>query len=253
MYDIEDIEDTNKFVDNMIDNKIGNKIDNKIGNKIDNKIGNDIDNKIGNDIDNDKDVRSNRRVRNDEIQEKEIINENSSKNPIILSGMIWISNTVSLMFFSMIVTLVVTKNSKWFYILLSVFIIVTCVEIIKIIMMRYDAKILYRPGKCISDKNKADSFFYHNFILERILEKIDISEYHKRGFPSVHMTSCVSILTMIYLFFPKYKKILLIVAPIYIILVGYSRMYLNCHTLLQVISGIIVGMLGGKLMYNVFK
>ena len=239
MYDIEDIEDTNKLVDNMIDNKIGNKIVNKIDNN----------------IENDKDVRSNRSVRNAEIQEKEkaIIDETSSKNPMLLSVMIWISNTVSIMYFSMIVTLVITKNSKWFYILLSVFIIVTCVEIIKIIMMRYDAKFLYRPGKCISDKNKADSFFYHNFILERILEKIDISEYHKRGFPSVHMTSCVSILTMIYLFFPKYKKILLMAAPIYIILVGYSRMYLNCHTLLQVISGIIVGMLGGKLMYNVFK
>ena len=224
-----DIEDTNKFVEN--------------------KIGNNTENKIGND----KGVRSNRSVRNAEITEKEIINETSSKNPIILSGMIWISNTVSLMFFSMIVTLIVTKNSKWFYILLSIFIIVTCVEIIKIIMMRYDAKFLYRPRECISDKNKADSLFYDNFILERILEKIDINDYKKRGFPSVHMTSCVSIITMIYLFFPKYKKILLIVAPIYIILVGYSRMYLNCHTLLQVISGIIVGILGGKLMYNVFK
>lgn len=243
--DIEDIEDTNKLVDNGIENSHENFIENKIDNDTDNNNGND------------KGVRSNRSVRNDEIQEKEkekeIIEETSSKNPIILSGMIWISNTVSLMFFSMIVTLIVTKNSKWFYILLSVFIIVTCVEIIKIIMMRYDAKFLYRPGKCISDKNKADSFFYHNFILERILEKIDMSDYKKRGFPSVHMTSCVSILTMIYLFFPKYKKILLIAAPIYIILVGYSRMYLNCHTLLQVISGIIVGILGGKLMYNVFK
>jgi membrane-associated phospholipid phosphatase len=229
--DIEDIEDTNKLVDNGIENF--------------------TDNMIGND----KDVRSNRSVRNDEIQEKEkaIIDETSSKNPMLLSVMIWISNTVSIMYFSMIVTLVITKNSKWFYILLSVFIIVTCIQIIKIVMMRYDAKFLYRPGTCISDNNKADSFFYHNFILDRILEKIDINEYYKRGFPSVHMTSCVSILTMIYLFFPKYKKILLMVAPIYIILVGYSRMYLNCHTLLQVISSTIVGMLGGKLMYNVFK
>ena len=202
---------------------------------------------------NDKDMRSNRSVRNDEIHEKEIINENSSKNPILLSGMIWISNTVSLMFFSLFITLIVTKNGKWFYILLSVFLIVTCIEILKIILMRYDANFLYRPANCIGDNNKADSFFYHNFILERILEKIDIHEYHKRGFPSIHMTACVSILTMMYLFFPKYQKILLKVAPIYIILVGYSRMYLNCHTLIQVIFGIIVGMLGGKLMYNVFK
>ena len=164
-----------------------------------------------------------------------------------------ISDTVSLMFFSIIITLVVTKNSKWFYILLSVFIIATCVEIIRIILMRYDYKFLYRPGQCNSDKSITDMILYKNFIFEKILEKIDIHEYHKRGFPSVHMTISVSILTMMYLFFPKYKKILLMAAPIYIILVGYSRMYLNCHTLLQVISGIIVGMLGGKLMYNVFK
>lgn len=228
-----DIEDTNKLVDSMIDNKIGNKIDHN--------------------IENDKGVRSNRSVRNDEILEEEIINETSSKNPIILSGMIWISNTVSLMFFSLFITLIITKNSKWFYILLSVFIIVTCIEILKVILMRYDANFLYRPGKCISDNNKADSFFYHNFIMERILEKIDINEYHKRGFPSLHMTSCVSIITMIYLFFPKYKKIILMTAPIYIILVGYSRIYLNCHTLIQVIFGTIMGMSGGRLMYHVFK
>jgi membrane-associated phospholipid phosphatase len=200
-----------------------------------------------------KDVRSNRSVRNAEIQEKEIINENTSKNPIILSIMIWISNSVSLMFFSVFITLLVTKNNKWFYILLSVFIIVTCVEIIKIILMRYDANFLYRPGQCIGNKSVTEMLFYKNFIFEQILKKIDIPEYEKRGFPSVHMTSCVSIITMMYLFFPKYNKILLRTAPIYIILVGYSRMYLNCHTLIQVIFGIITGMLGAKLMYNVFK
>ena len=47
----------------------------------------------------DKDMRSNRAVRNAEIPEKEIINENSSKNPIVLSAMMWISNTVSLLIF----------------------------------------------------------------------------------------------------------------------------------------------------------
>ena len=95
--------------------------------------------------------------------------------------------------------------------------------------------------------------FYNNFIFEQILKKIDINEYKKRGFPSMHMTTCVSIITMMYLFFPKYNKILLKVASIYIILVGYSRIYLSCHTWLQVIFGIIVGILGGKLMYNIFK
>jgi membrane-associated phospholipid phosphatase len=222
-----ELEEKNKIVDNNIDNKNENK--------------------------NDKDMRSNRSVRNAEIREKEIINENSSKNPIILSIMERISDTVSLMFFSIFITLTVTKNGKWFYILLSVFIIATCVEIIKIILMRYDYKFLYRPGKCNSDKSITDMILYKNFIFEKILEKIDIHEYKKRGFPSVHMTISVSIITMMYLFFPKYQKILLKVAPVYIILVGYSRMYLNCHTLIQVIFGTITGILGGMIMYNVFK
>ena len=214
---------------------------------IKNKIGN------GNGNGNDKDVRSNRSVRNAEIPKKEIINENTSKNHIMLSIMLWISNTVSLMYFSVFITLIVTKNVKWIYILLSVFIIVTCVEIIKIILMRYDATFLYRPGHCIGVKSITEMLFYKNFIFEQILKKIDIREYEKRGFPSIHMTSCVSIITMMYLFFPKFKKILLMTAPIYIALVGYSRIYLNCHTLIQVIFGIIMGILGGKLMYNVFK
>jgi membrane-associated phospholipid phosphatase len=199
------------------------------------------------------DMRSNRSVRNAEIPEKKIIIKNESKNPIMLSIMLWISNTVSLMFFSIFITLIVTKNYRWFYILLSVFIIVTCAEIIKIILMRYDAAFLYRPGNCIGVKSVTDMLFYNNFIFERILQKIDIREYGKRGFPSIHMTSGVSIITMMYLFFPKYSRITLMVAPIYIILLGYSRIYLNCHTLLQVIFGIIVGILGGKIMYNIFK
>ena len=208
---------------------------------------------VRNDNEGGGDMRSNRSVRNAEIPEKKILIQNDSKNPIMLTIMSSISNTVSLMFFSIFITLIVTKNYRWFYILLSVFIIVTCAEIIKVILMRYDAAFLYRPGNCIGDKSITDMLFYNNFIFERILQQIDIREYKKRGFPSIHMTSGVSILTMIYLFFPKYSKITLMVAPIYTILLGYSRIYLNCHTLLQVIFGIIMGILGGKLMYNVFK
>ena len=208
---------------------------------------------VRNDKEGGGDMRSNRSVRNAEIPEKKILIQNDSKNPIMLIIMSSISNTVSLMFFSIFITLIVTKNYRWFYILLSVFIIVTCAEIIKIILMRYDAAFLYRPDNCIGDKSITDMLFYNNFIFERILQKIDINEYKKRGFPSIHMTSGVSIITMMYLFFPKYSRLLLKVAPIYIILLGYSRIYLNCHTLLQVIFGIIIGILGGKIMYNIFK
>jgi membrane-associated phospholipid phosphatase len=199
------------------------------------------------------DMRSNRAVRNAEIPEKEIKNENSSKNPITLSAMMWISNTVSLLTFSIFVTLIVTKDSKWFYILLSVFIIITVAQIVKVILMRFDAAFLYRPGTCTGDKTLLDTFFYNNFILKRTFEQIDRLEYSKRGFPSMHMTFAASIIGLTYLFFPKYKKAIMISAPLYLILVGYSRIYLNCHTILQVIFGIIFGMLGAKVMYNVFR
>jgi membrane-associated phospholipid phosphatase len=198
------------------------------------------------------DMRSNRAVRNAEIPEKEIINETSSKNPTILSIMMWISNTVSLLVFSFFVTLLVTKERKWFYILISIFVIITVAQIVKIILMRYDAEFLYRPGRCIGERTTIDSLFHNNFILKGIFEKIDRSEYFKRGLPSMHMTTAVSALTLMYLFFPKYRKSIVMSAPLYLILVGYSRVYLGCHTLLQLVCGILFGALGAKVMYNVF-
>jgi membrane-associated phospholipid phosphatase len=196
-----------------------------------------------------EDMRSNRAVRNAEIPDEEIING----NPLVLSAMMWISNTVSLLTFSIFVTLIVTKDSKWFYILLSVFVIITVAQIVKIILMRFDAAFLYRPGMCTGDRTILDTFFYNNFILKKTFEQIDRNEYYKRGFPSMHMTFAASIIGLTYLFFPKYKKVILMSAPLYLILVGYSRIYLNCHTILQVIFGIIFGMLGAKVMYNVFR
>jgi membrane-associated phospholipid phosphatase len=198
------------------------------------------------------DMRSNRTVRNAEIHDDEKINENSSNSPIIFSIMMWISNTVSLFIFSIFITLIVTKESKWFYILLSVFVITTVAQITKVILMRYDAPFLYRPRGCTGEKTVLDKLLYRNFVLERIFERIDKSEYFKRGLPSMHMTMAASILTLIYLFFPKYKKIVLMTAPVYIVLLGFSRIYLSCHTLLQVVCGIIFGMLGANAMYSVF-
>lgn len=206
----------------------------------------------GRDVKDDKDMRSNKAVRNAEIPEKEIKNENSSKNPFMLSAMMWISNTVSLLIFSFFITLIVTKNGKWFYILISIFVIITVAQIVKIILMRYDAEFLYRPGQCIGERTTIDSLFHNNFILKGILEKIDRNEYYKRGLPSMHMTTAVSAISLMYLFFPKYRKVTLMTAPLYLVLVGYSRIYLGCHTILQLICGIVFGVLGAKVMYNIF-
>ena len=194
-----------------------------------------------------------RSVRNDEIHQNENESPFFPRNPLFLYGMLWISNTVSIMFFSLFITLIVSRKIKWFYILLSVFLIVTIVEIFKIITMRFDADFLYRPGTCVSEHSATDMLFDRNFILEEMLKRLDIKKYEQRGFPSVHLTTSTSILTLIYLFCPKYKKFMLILSPIYLFLIGYSRIYLHCHTLLQVIAGILTGIVGGKLMYNLFR
>ena len=196
-----------------------------------------------------------RSVRNDEIHQNQNQNESPffPNNPFLLNAMLWISNTVSIMFFSLFITLIVSRKIKWFYILLSVFLIVTIVEIFKIITLRYHAEFLYRPGTCVSEHSATDMLFYRNFILEEMLKRIDIAKYEQRGFPSVHLTTSTSILTLIYLFCPEYKKFMLILSPIYLFFIGYSRIYLHCHTLLQVIAGIITGIVGGNLMYKLFK
>jgi len=222
------------------------------------ETGRDGDSK---DIENVSDMRS---VRNEVIRQNNSLNKNShessessesSNNPLLLNAMLWVSNSVSLMIFSIFITLIVSRKMQWFYILLSMFIIVTCAEIFKIITMRFNADFLYRPGPgvCLSEHSTTDMLFYRNFILEKILKSIDMSRYEQMGFPSIHVTKSASILTLIYLFFPKYKKIMLIFSPIYLVLMGYSRIYLRCHTLLQVVAGIIAGIVGGKLMYNVFR
>lgn len=198
-------------------------------------------------------------VRNEEIHQNENVNKNSHESPffpqspLLLHVMLWISNSVTIMFFSLFITLTVTRKIKWFYILLSVFLIATFVEIIKIITMRYNAEFLYRPGKCISEHTTTDTLFFKNFILEEIFKRIDTTKFEGMGFPSGHLTTSASILTLIYLFCPKYKKFMLFLSPIYLALMGYSRIYLHCHTLLQVIAGIITGIVGGNLMYKLFK
>jgi membrane-associated phospholipid phosphatase len=111
-----------------------------------------------------------------------------------------------------------------------------------------------RPENCITNKNEKYIAFYKNFLLENVLKNVDDNqEYSKRGFPSNHVTKAVSFITLTYLFFPKYRKILRIVGPIYAILVIYSRMYLDCHTFIQGLAGVLLGFFGSKLLYKVFS
>ena len=116
--------------------------------------------------------------------------------------------------------------------------------------MRFDAPFLHRPTHC-EDEHRLMDFLHNNFILEGIMKKIDINEYKQCGFPSIHTTTATSILTLIYMYFPKYRQITFNTGIIYIILLGISRLYLNCHNILQILGGIVLGYLAGTLAYKV--
>ena len=96
-------------------------------------------------------------------------------------------------------------------------------------------------------------FLESNFILEKIKNSVNSNEYNVMGFPSIHITRATTIMALTYLFFPKYRKVTIIIAPIYIALLAWSRMYLNCHTILQVIGGLIVGTVAAKISFNMCK
>jgi membrane-associated phospholipid phosphatase len=173
-----------------------------------------------------------------------------AKNGILVNIAEIISGTVSVMYISLFVMFIINKNIKWFYILILIFIINLCTIILKILLMRFNLEFMYRPNGC-EDEHRLMDFLHHNFILETIMKKIDIERYKQFGFPSIHVTTAASILTMIYLFFPKYKQITFKTGTIYMILLGISRIYLNCHNFIQVLGGIFLGVIAGKIAYRV--
>jgi membrane-associated phospholipid phosphatase len=174
------------------------------------------------------------------------------KNETLYIAAQYISNTVSVMYISAFISLIVLRDRKWFYILLIVFIVNVLGTLFKVFLMRFDHGFLRRPGTCI-DEDMTYDFLESNFILEEIKKKVNSSDYNIMGFPSMHMTRATTILALTYLFFPKYKRITGIVAPIYLALLAWSRMYLNCHTILQVIGGLIVGIVAAKISFNMCK
>jgi membrane-associated phospholipid phosphatase len=164
----------------------------------------------------------------------------------------YISNTVSIMYLSVFISLLVLRDRKWFYILLIVFVVNILVTLLKIFLIRFDYGFLHRPGKCI-DESMTYDILESNFILEGIKNKVNSEDYNMMGFPSMHSTRATAILALTYLFFPKYKKTTMIVAPIYLAFLAWSRMYLDCHTLLQVIAGIIFGAVAAKVSFTPLK
>jgi membrane-associated phospholipid phosphatase len=164
----------------------------------------------------------------------------------------YISNSVNIMYISIFISLIVLRDKKWFYILLIVFVVNMLGTLLKVFMIRLDYGFLHRPGTCI-DEDMTYDFLESNFILDEIKKKVKRSEYNVMGFPSMHMIRATTILALTYLFFPKYKNITGIFAPIYLVFLAWSRIYLNCHTILQVIGGIILGVVASKISFNICK
>jgi membrane-associated phospholipid phosphatase len=197
-----------------------------------------------------RNVHDGRSGRNEEIHNNSETRKDSDKSDILVYIANMISGSVSIMYISLLVMLIINKNIKWFYILILIFIINICTIIFKIFLMRFDSPFLYRPNGC-EDEHRLMDFLHHNFILEGIMKKIDVNHYKQFGLPSIHVTTAMSILTLVYFYFPKYKQLTLKSGIVYIILLGFSRMYLNCHTFIQVLSGLIFGYTAGIIAYKV--
>lgn len=197
-----------------------------------------------------RNVHDGRSGRNEEIHINSETKKDSGKSDVLVYIADMISGSVSIMYISLLVMLIINKNIKWFYILILIFIINICTIIFKILIMRFDYPFMYRPNGC-EDEHRLMDFLHHNFILEGIMKKINVNQYKQYGLPSIHITTAVSILTLVYFYFPKYKQLTLKSGIVYMILLGFSRLYLNCHTFIQVLSGLIFGYTAGIIAYKV--
>ncbi len=65
------------------------------------------------------------------------------------------------------------------------------------------------------------------------------------------MTIISSLFMSVYLFFPKYKKFILILGIIYTLLLSLELVNNGCHTILQILFGIIIGIITTTILYNV--
>jgi membrane-associated phospholipid phosphatase len=178
--------------------------------------------------------------------------EIQTKNETLYTAAQYISNAVSFMYISVLVSFIILQDKKWLYILIIVFIVNIIVVILRVFTMRFSSGFFYRPGKCI-DESMVYDLLESNFILDGIKKRVNSEDYNVMGIPSVHMTRATTILALTYLFFPKYNKITLIVAPIYLILLSWARIYLDCHTVLQVLSGVIMGCGAVYISYKLVK
>ena len=172
---------------------------------------------------------------------------------ITQSLLVFISNTVSIISISLILLLLIYRNTKLLYIVISMFVIGAFLIFFKIATLHLNNEFFIRPDKyedTCKKLFKIDNIFSDNLLVDYI-KNIDKQKYKLRGFPSMHTTISTSIVTLLYLYYPKYRNITLPIGIIYLGLVGYSRVYLNCHKTNQVIGGYILGVTLSIILYKV--
>jgi len=171
----------------------------------------------------------------------------------IQSILVLISNSVSIISVSLIILLLIFRNTKLLSIVISILIISLIIVIFKIITVNLNYEMFLRPDNYYNTCKKLfkiDNIFSDNSLVSMI-KNINSNKYKMRGLPSIHTTISTSIVTLLYLYYPTYRKIILPLGIIYVGLVGYSRIYLNCHRPVQVIVGYILGIILPLILYKI--
>ncbi|UGU17148.1 phosphatase PAP2 family protein [Sinomicrobium kalidii] len=73
----------------------------------------------------------------------------------------------------------------------------------------------------------------------------------KFGYFSAHAASTFAVATLFSLLFRKYYRFLPLILLVWALIVSYSRIYLGVHFPLDVITGIVFGLLGGWLFFRI--
>lgn len=146
-----------------------------------------------------------------------------------------------------------TWNRKWFYVILFSFIVFVIMGLIRILFINYvNNDIIRRPNpeKCMSGTNF--TFFSNLFNAENLIPKDLHPAYYSVGMPSGHESIAAALITSLYLFFPRYKKVIFSSGLFYLILMGFGRIVQGCHNIIQVIAGLLLGIIIPIILHNTF-
>lgn len=159
----------------------------------------------------------------------------------------YINELIDLFFNSMIYLLIVftiiKRDKKLFLVLLFTFIVFLFVKIIKVSLIPFKDNIyVKRPfnKKCFDNNNIIFNNFFKliNFIPEKKYPDIFFI-----GLPSSHTIIYTSFFSSLYFLYPKYRKKILIISIIFLLLITVNRIMIYCHNSFQIFISIILGII----------